>query len=147
MQTKTKGFGCKAIPQIEYQLYTAELKRRYLTDNSEMLLGTATIKVPKTMSDRTGQTLTKREVWDAFAQAVCYCILCSEEGEKRGVNQIFLFDNRWNILERLETNVWEEEGSKPTHQSAMGDETAKIAWEAFKRCEVKVEWLAVPVVA
>lgn len=156
MKVKTKGFGCKAAPQLEYQLYTAELKRRYLTDNSEMLLGTATIQVPKAMHDlpkaaalryRTGQASTKREVWDAFAQAVCYCILCSKEGEKRGLNQIFLFDNRWELLERVETNAWEEGDSSPTHQNPLDDKTAAIAWEAFKRCKVQVDWLDIPVVA
>jgi hypothetical protein len=144
---KTKGFATTTAPKIEYQLYHAELKRRYLTDNSELLLGSATIQVPKDLKDRTGETLTKREVWDAFAQAVCYCLISSSAGEEKGVNQIFLFDNRWNLLERLETNVWEENGCTPTYQKPMDDATADVAWEAFKRCQIDVQWLKVPVVA
>lgn len=144
---KTKGFGIKQPPAIQYQVYTAELKRRYLTDNSELLLGTATIRVPKSLYDRTGQTLTKREVWDAFARAVVYCLISCKAGEEKGLNQIFLFDNSWNLLERIETNVWDENGDKPTYQKPLSDNTASIAWEAFQRCDVQVDWLDVPVVA
>ena len=146
-RNNSKGFGTKTAPAIQYQTYTADLKRRYLTDNSELLLGIATIQVPKTLCDKTGQTMTKREVWDAFARAVCYCIITSQAGADKGVNQVFLADNRWNLLERIELNVWSENGNEPTYQQPMSDDTASIAWEAFQRCQVEVQWLDVPVVA
>lgn len=147
MKTQTKGFGAKTQPVIAYQTYNVELKRRMLSDNSELLLGTATIAVPKDLSDPTGLTLTKRECWDAFAQACCYCLICSQVGVEKGLNQVFLFDNRWNLLERLETNTWDEGGESPAYQEPMSDSSAEIAWRAFQRCQVQVDWLDVPVVS
>lgn len=149
MKTKTKvsGFGAKTQPRPEYQNYNVELKRRYLTDNSEVLLGTATIRVPKDLADPTGLTATKRECWDAFAQACCYCLICSQVGAEKGLNQVFLFDNKWNLLERLETNTWNEGGESPAYQEPMSDSNASIAWRAFQRCQVEVKWFDVPVVA
>jgi hypothetical protein len=92
-----KGFNKTQPPTIAYQLYNVELKRRMLSDDSELLLGTATIRVPKDLHDPTGQAMTKREVWDAFAQACCYCLINSKAGEEKGVNQIFLFNGNAGV--------------------------------------------------
>lgn len=145
--SKVPKFGKEKPVEIEYQTYTAELKRRMVSDNSELLLGTATIKVPKTLHDLSGKTPVRREVWDAFACTTAYCLICSEAGAVKGLNQLFLFDNQWNLITRLETNAWDEGEEKPCQNVGVSDRQAEIAWKAFNRCEVKVDWLETPIVA
>jgi hypothetical protein len=143
----SKGFGVKTQSIVKYQTYNIELKRRYLTDNSEMLIGTATLNIPKSLYDRTGQTPTKREVWDAFARACCYCLISSQVAKEKKLNQLFLFDSQWSLLDRIELNAWDEPGQRPTYEAPLDNKNISIAREALKRCDVRINWLTVPVVA
>lgn len=150
LTTPSKGFATptRSLPpsRLTHQKYVAELKRRYLTDESELLIGTVEFFVPKSLVDPTGRT-PNRQVWDCFAQAITYHLLLSEEAQSRHVNQVFVFDNRFRIVHRIETNPWVETESKAN----QGEEVKDADWELIKlateRCEFNIKWLEVPQVA
>lgn len=140
----TKGFA-PPKPQVneQYQCYTAELKKRFLTDDSELLLGTALVKVPKRLSDPTAQAY-KRQVWDAFAKAVAYHMMFLEESQQRGVNQIFTFTNKGWLLDRVELNPWAETNSESGEVEEMADSDFNLIQMAVSHCQFSIEWLELP---
>lgn len=147
-----KGFGIKPQPKVKYQSYRVELKRRFAgTDSSELLIGIATIRVPKTFHDPTGETDRKRTVWDCFATGTCQHLLTLQAIRQKGVNALWLFSGNAALgdkpIERIETNPWQESGMPCIDQGVINEHTANTAWEAFQRCQVEVQWLDVPMVA
>lgn len=141
-----KGFApqqAQAIQRDYYQRYTAELKRRYLTDNSELLFGTAEILIPKRLHDPIAFT-RKRQVWDSFAIAAAYHLLFLQESQVKGVNQVFVFDNRFRLIERVETNPWQETYTESGEMKEVKDKEWEIIELAAQQCQFSVEWLDLP---
>lgn len=142
----TKGFA-PPKPQSSqrnyFQRYIAELKRRYITDNSELLFGTTEILVPKRLHDPLSLN-RKRSVWDCFATAAAYRLLFLEEAQARGVNQVFVFDNQFRLIERVETNPWQESQSESGGMKEIKDADWILIELAAAECQLKVEWLEVP---
>lgn len=144
-----KGFAPQKSQPTQrnyYQRYTAELKRRYITDNSELLHGTAEVLIPKRLYDPIAFT-QKRKVWDCFAIAAAYHLLFLEESQERGINQVFVFDNQFRLIERVETNPWKERHT----ESGEAQEIKSADWEivklAAKKCQFEVNWLKLPQIA
>jgi len=141
-----KGFAPPKKQLIQrdcYQPYTAELKRRYLTDNSELLCGTAEILIPKRLYDPIGKC-SKREVWDCFATAIAYHLLHCSESQKHGVNQVFIFDNRIRLIERVEANSWTEENSESGEAKEIENSNWELIQSAATQCQLNINWLRVP---
>lgn len=125
------------------QRYTAELKRRYVTDNSELLFATAEILIPKRLHDPIALA-RKRTVWDNFAIACAYHLLFLEKSQSRGVNQIFVFDNRFRLIERVETNPWQETHTESGEMKEIKDTDWQAVELAAKECQFNIEWLQLP---
>lgn len=149
MVATTKGF---AKPKAElYQTYTADLKKTFATDGSEWLVGTATIKIPKRLSDPNKEE-TKSEVWDCFAEAIAYHLLFLPESANRKVNTVFVFrPTKANPFPEPTTRIsylpWQEKYSqsaeKPTEWEERG-RSLKVVEAAAKTCQIDIEWLDNP---
>lgn len=146
----SKGFALSSpSPQPSrktHQYYFAELKRRYLTDESELLIGTVEILVPKSLTDPTRKA-SNREVWDCFAKAIAYHLLLTDESQSRQINQIFVFDNRFRLVHRVETNPWVEGDIRAETEEEVKDADWDLIELAAQRCQVEVKWLEVPQIA
>lgn len=142
-----KGFApqqkSQPVQRNYYQRYTAELKRRYITDNSELLFATAEILISKRLHDPIAFT-QKRKVWDCFAIACAYHLLFLEESQSRGVNQVFIFDNRFRLIERVETNPWKEIHTESGEVKEIKDTDWQVIDLAAKECQFNIEWLKQP---
>lgn len=143
---KAKGFAKPKPPDpSQHKKYLIELRRRYLSDDSEALLGTAALLVPKIINDPCDRCY-KREVWDAFAMMAGYALLISKECEAKGVNQVFVFDTKYHLVHRCETNAWEE-SSGASHTEEFVDNDFNLIALAVEQCYLDIHWLEVPQVA
>jgi hypothetical protein len=74
-------------------------------------------------------------------------LISSQVAKEKKLNQLFLFDSQWSLLDRIELNAWDEPGQRPTYEAPLDNKNISIAREALKRCDVRINWLTVPVVA
>ena len=96
---KPKGF-LEQKQEIKYLLYRIELKKRFLTDNSELDLGVVFVNVPE---------LPRREFTHELAILWCGAYLQCSECKNRGANQAFLFAEKSDrIIERIELNEFHD---------------------------------------
>lgn len=148
-QSFSKGFSKPKIEPIkrdDWQRYIVEMKRRYLADNSELLIGTAEILVPKKLHDPLSRE-RKRTVWDCFATASAHHLLFLDESRSRQVNQVFVFDNQFRIIERIELNSWQETNSQSDSMKEITESDWTLIELAVAQCQVSLQWLLVPQVA
>jgi len=148
-RTGSSGFACttKTISERDYQPYTINLRKRLLTDNSEMLWAVAKILIPKHLEDRTGES-RKRDVWDAFAISAGYCLLFCQEAKERGCNQLFVLSNKGWLVKRAEFQEWDEGDKAETYVEKVTNDSLELASVAAKYCIVKsIEWFDIPQIA
>lgn len=96
---KPKGF-LEPKQEIKYLRYRIELKKRFLTDNSELDIGVILLDVPE---------LPRREFTHELAILWCGTYLQCSECKSKGANQAFLFTEKSDrIIERIELNEFHD---------------------------------------
>lgn len=126
-----KGFGKKQEPP-RYAMFQVEIKTR-MRDNSELLLGTATLRIPE-MKDRSVEKAI------AISAATHYLL----EKAPKNANQIFLFTRTGRFVDRIELQEWDDGNCE---QTALEDKEQDLLAIAYASCEIKINLLNRPVVA
>ncbi|HBE35929.1 MAG TPA: hypothetical protein DD990_32680 [Cyanobacteria bacterium UBA11368] len=127
-----KGFGKKHAEPPKFAMFQAEIKTR-MRDNSELLLGTATLRVP---------AMKDRSVEKAIAiSATTYYLL---EKAPKNANQIFLFTHTGRFVDRIELQEWDDGDCQKT---ALEDREQSLLAIAYETCQIEVNLLPRPIVA
>ena len=104
-----------------------------MRDNSELLLGTASLRVPE---------IKDRSVEKAIAiSATTYYLL---EKAPKNANQIFLFTHTGRFVDRIELQEWDDGDCQKT---ALEDREQSLLAIAYESCQIEVTLLPRPIVA
>lgn len=125
-----KGFGRKK--ETAFVEFVLEIKTR-MRDNSELLLGTATLRVPA-MKDRSVESAI------AISAATHYLL----EKAPKNANQIFLFTRTGRFVDRIELQEWDDGNCE---QTALEDKEQDLLAIAYAACQIEETLLDRPVVA
>lgn len=125
-----KGFGRKK--ETAFVEFVLEIKTR-MRDNSELLLGTATLRVPA-MKDRSVEGAI------AISAATHYLL----EKAPENANQIFLFTRTGRFVDRIELQEWDDGNCEKT---AIKDREQSLLAIAYETCQIEVTLLPRPIVA
>lgn len=124
-----RGFGKK--PPERFVNFILEIKTR-MKDDSELLLGTASLRVPE---------IKNRQYEKAIAISAATKFLL--HGAPKGANQIFIFTSTGRFVDRIELREWEGECEK----NILEDEQQSLMDIAYNLCQIELSLLPRPVVA
>lgn len=125
-----KGFGRKK--ETAFVGFLLEIKTR-MRDDSELLLGTATLRVPE-MKDRSIEKAI------AISASAHYLL----EKAPKNANQIFLFTRTSRFVDRIELQEWDDGSCEKT---AIKDREQSLLAIAYETCQIEVNILPRPIVA
>ena len=125
-----KGFSKQVPPN--FAIFQLEIKTR-MRDNSELLLGTASLRVPE-IKDRSVEKAI------AISAATHYLL----EKAPKNANQIFLFTHTGRFVDRIELREWDDGNCEKT---ALEDCEQNLLAIAYESCRIEVTLLPRPIVA